>query len=104
MAEDSPYKISLEEFTKQSPRLYGQPADPDDPEGEIRPATAFAEVVQPEPPPNPNMIEGMIAGLGRIGAATSADDATSRRVGRMMAIIGSLILLVILIGLGFAFL
>ncbi|MGH3743433.1 MAG: hypothetical protein ACRDTP_01060 [Mycobacteriales bacterium] len=66
---DSPYRMSIAEFQRRTPRVHARPVDPDDPDGEMEPATAFAAVEQPDPPPNPNLIEGMIAGLGRIGSA-----------------------------------
>lgn len=79
MAEPSKYRISVEEFDRRTPKVHPRPVDPGDPDGEMEPATAFVAVEQPEPPPNPNLIEGMIAGIGRIGSVGSAGGTTGRR-------------------------
>lgn len=48
----------------------------------MTPATAFAMVEQPEPPPNPNTVEGFIAGLGALGAGRSVGGGADTAVGR----------------------
>ncbi len=76
---DSRYRISLEQFERETPRVHARPVDPDDPDGEMSPGTAFAMVEQPEPPPNPNTIEGIIAGVGKMASAAAAGGTTGRR-------------------------
>ncbi len=82
MADESKYRISVEEFDRRTPKVHARPVDPEDPDGEMQPATAFAMVEQPEPPPNPNTVEGFIAGIGRIGSVGSAGGTVGRRAER----------------------
>lgn len=82
MSEPSKYRISVDEFDRRTPKVHARPVDPDDPDGEMTPATAFAMVEQPEPPPNPNTVEGFIAGLGALGAGGSVGGGGDTAVGR----------------------
>jgi hypothetical protein len=80
VADDSRYRMSLEQFERDTPRVHARPVDPGDPDGEMEPGTAFAMVEQPEPPPNPNTVEGLIAGFGKIGSVSAGSTtATGRR-------------------------
>jgi hypothetical protein len=82
VADESKYRISVQEFDRRTPKVHARPVDPDDPDGEMTPATAFAMVEQPEPPPNPNTVEGFIAGIGKLGAvARSGVGARPRSAG-----------------------
>jgi hypothetical protein len=77
--EDSRFRMSLEQFERETPRVHARPVDPEDPDGEMTPGTAFAMVEQPEPPPNPNTVEGLIAGLGKIGSVSAGSSTTTGR-------------------------
>lgn len=84
VADESRYRISVEEFDRRTPKVHARPVDPDDPDGEMTPASAFAMVEQPEPPPNPNTVEGFVAGIGAIGSR-AAGGGSQTAVGRRAA-------------------
>lgn len=81
---ESPFKMPYAEFRRRTPRVYGQPRDPLDPDGEIEPATATAVVEHREPDPNPYTIEGLIAGIGKMSTSAAHGDVRARRATRLM--------------------
>jgi hypothetical protein len=86
MTAASRYRMSWQQYRRQIPHVYGEPAmDGDDHD----PASTTAYVLQPERRPPPSTIEGMIYSIGQISAAAFTQDAKMRRRARFLLALAS---------------